>query len=170
MDINISSLEYIAITMRIINDHKIHIPSFTGMVSWLQGATLNHYSDVIMGAMASLIPGVSIVYSTVCSGADQRKHQRSASLAFVRGIHRWPVNSPHKGPVMRTMFPLDDVFIHDKTCCKTHYSTHCCTIYSMPMSSECQTQACRVENIKPLFRLRKRSGDINICYLRIYVT
>ena len=36
---------------------------------------------------------------TVCSGADQRKHQSSASLAFVRGIHRWPVNSPHKGPV-----------------------------------------------------------------------
>ena len=45
--------------------------------------------------------GVSIVYSNVCSGADQRKHQRSASLAFVRGIHRSPVNSPHKGPVRR---------------------------------------------------------------------
>ena len=36
-------------------------------------------------------------YSTVYSGADQRKHQSSASLAFVRRIHRWPVNSPHKG-------------------------------------------------------------------------
>ena len=41
-----------------------------------------------MGAMASLITGVSIVYSTVCPGADQRKLQRSASLALVRGIHR----------------------------------------------------------------------------------
>ena len=49
--------------------------------------------------------------STVCSGADQRKHQSSASLAFVRGIHRWPVNSPHKGPVTRKMFPFDDVIM-----------------------------------------------------------
>ena len=55
---------------------------------------LNHYST-----MASQITGVSIDCSTLCSGADQTKHQTSASLAFVRGIHRWPVNSPHKGPV-----------------------------------------------------------------------
>ena len=40
-----------------------------------------------------------------------RKHQSSASLVFVRGIHRWPVNSPHKGPVTRKMFPFDDVII-----------------------------------------------------------
>ena len=49
--------------------------------------------------MASQITGVSIVCSTVCSSADKRKHQSSASLAFLRGIHRWPVVSPHKGPV-----------------------------------------------------------------------
>ena len=42
-------------------------------------------------------------------GFAQRKHQSSASLAFVRGIHRWPVDSPHKGPVTRKMFPFDDV-------------------------------------------------------------
>ena len=42
---------------------------------------------------------------------DQRKHKSSASLAFLRGIHRWPVNSPHKGPVTRKMFPFDDVII-----------------------------------------------------------
>ena len=47
----------------------------------------------------------------VCSGADQRKHQSAASLAFVRGIHRWPVDSPQKGPVTRKMFPFDDVII-----------------------------------------------------------
>ena len=47
-----------------------------------------HYSDVIMSTMASQITGVSIVCSAVCSGAHQRKHQSSASLAFVRGIHR----------------------------------------------------------------------------------
>ena len=47
----------------------------------------------------------------VYSGADQRKHQSSASLAFVRGIHRWAVNSPHKWPVTRKMFPFDDVIM-----------------------------------------------------------
>ena len=46
-----------------------------------------HYSDVIMGAMASRITGVSIFYSTLCLGVDPRKHQSSASVAFVRGIH-----------------------------------------------------------------------------------
>ena len=66
-----------------------------------------------MSAMALRITGVSIVHSTVCSGADQRKHQSSASLAFVRGIHRWPVNSPHKGPVTRKIFPLDDAITDD---------------------------------------------------------
>ena len=71
-----------------------------------------HYSDVIMSMIASQITGVSIVYSTVCSDADQRKHQGSASLAFVRGIHRWPVNSPHKWPVTRKMFPFEDVIMN----------------------------------------------------------
>ena len=64
-----------------------------------------------MGAMAFQITGVPIYYLTACSGRDQRKHQNSASLAFVRGIHRWPVNSPHKRPVTRKMFQFDDVFM-----------------------------------------------------------
>ena len=72
----------------------------------------NHYSDVIMSVMASQITGVSIVYSTVCSAADRRKHQSSASLAFARGIHRWPVNSPHTGPVTRKLFQFDDVIMY----------------------------------------------------------
>ena len=61
--------------------------------------------------MASQITSLAIVYSTVYSDADQRKHQSSASLAFVRGIHRWPMNSPHKRPVTRKMFPFDDVIV-----------------------------------------------------------
>ena len=68
------------------------------------------YSDVIMGVMASQITSLTIVYSTFDSGADQRKHQSSTSLAFVRGIHRW-VNSPHKGPITWKMFPFDDVIM-----------------------------------------------------------
>ena len=67
--------------------------------------------DVIMSAMASQITSLTIVYSTIYSGVDQRKHQSSASLAFVRRIHRWPVNSPHKWPVTQKMFPFDDVIM-----------------------------------------------------------
>ena len=64
-----------------------------------------------MSAMVSQITSLAIVYSIVYSGADQRKHQSSASLAFVRGIHRWPVNSLHKGPVTWKKFPFDDVIM-----------------------------------------------------------
>ena len=70
-----------------------------------------HYGEVIMGAIASQITSLTIGYTTVYSDADQRKHQSSASLAFVRGIHRGPVNSPHKWPVTRKMFPFDDVIM-----------------------------------------------------------
>ena len=69
----------------------------------------SHNSCVIMGTLTSQITGFSVVYSIVCSGTDQRKYQSSESLAFVRGIHWWPVNSPHKAPVMWKKFPLDDV-------------------------------------------------------------
>ena len=57
------------------------------------------------------ITSLTVVYSAVYSDADQRKHQSSTSLAFVRGIHRGPVNSPHKWPVTRKMFPFDDVIM-----------------------------------------------------------
>ena len=70
-----------------------------------------HYSDVKMNTMASQITSLTIVYSALYLGADQRKQQSSVSLAFVRGIHRWPVNSPQKGPVTRKMFPFDDVIM-----------------------------------------------------------
>ena len=72
-----------------------------------------------MGTMASQITSLTIVYSIVYSDADERKHQSSASLAFVQGIHRGPVNSPHKWPVTRKMFPFYDVIMmmtcHGKT-------------------------------------------------------
>ena len=71
-----------------------------------------HCSDVMMGTIVSQITSLTIVYSTAYSGADQRTHQSSASLAFVRGIHRWPVNSLHKWPITRKMFPFDNVIMH----------------------------------------------------------
>ena len=64
-----------------------------------------------MGAMASQITSLTIVYSTVYWGANERQQQSSTPLAFVRGIHRSPVNSPHKGPVTRKMVPFDDVIM-----------------------------------------------------------
>ena len=70
-----------------------------------------HHNDVIMNTMASQITSLMIVYSNVYSDEDQRKHQRSASLAYVRGIDRSTVNSPHKGPVTRKMFPFDDIIM-----------------------------------------------------------
>ena len=72
---------------------------------------LAHYYDVIMGAIESQIISLTIVYSIVYSDADQRKHQSFASLDFVRGMHRGPVNSPPKWPVTRKMFPFDDVIM-----------------------------------------------------------
>ena len=63
-----------------------------------------------MGTMASQITGESIVKSTVCSGVN-KKYQSSASLHFVGGIHRWPVDPPHKKPATRNMFSFDDVIM-----------------------------------------------------------
>ena len=73
----------------------------------------SHYSDVTMGSIASQITSLTTVSSTDYSDADQRKHQSSASLAFVRGIHRRPLNSPHKWPVTRKMFPFDDIIMRN---------------------------------------------------------
>ena len=67
-----------------------------------------HYDDVIMRAIVSQITSLTIVYSAIYVGADQSKHQSSVSLAFVC---RGPVNSPHKWPVTRKMFPFDDVIM-----------------------------------------------------------
>ena len=77
-------------------------------VSLISKSTLRY---VTMGGMASQITSLTIVSSTVYSGANQRAHQSPASLAFVRGIHRGPVNSPHKWPVTRKLFPFDDVIM-----------------------------------------------------------
>ena len=87
-------------------------PLVTTVVIWVAAENeLKHYNDVIMGATASQITSLTIVYSIVYSDSDQRKHQSSTSLAFVWGIHRGSVNSPHKWPVTRKMFPFDDVIM-----------------------------------------------------------
>ena len=117
-----------------------------------------HYCDIIMGAVASQITSLTIVYSSVCSGADQRKHQSSASLAFVWGIHRGSVNSPHKWPVTRKMVPFDDVIMY-----VLHKITHknpitswfdwlvlsrkLCMMYLIALSSLCTARLVDISNI-----------------------
>ena len=111
---------------------------FSPIWFWVASLVLGHRkiarlpSDVIQKVMRLQwrhngrdgVPNTSltIVYSTVYTGADQRKHQSSASLAFVWGIHRGPVNSPHKWPVTRKMFPFDDVIMW--FCVASHILRH----------------------------------------------
>ena len=99
-----------------------------------------HCSDVIMSAGASQIIGVSSVCLSGCSGAEQRKYQRPVSLAFVRVIQRWPVDSPHKGQVPRKIFSFDDIIIplllidmgrSVLTGEATSNRTHCCKVYDI---------------------------------------
>ena len=70
-----------------------------------------HCNDNIMSTMASQITSLTIVYSTVYSGTDQRNYQSPPSLSFVPGIHRLLVNFPHKEPVTRKLFPIDDIIM-----------------------------------------------------------
>ena len=73
---------------------------------------LSHYNVVILSVMAYEITGAWTVSSNVCGGANQRKHQSSTSLAIVRRTHRrWREDYYHKMPVMRKMFPFDDVIV-----------------------------------------------------------
>ena len=124
---------YIYIFQKGCSDHEFQLCTITFVMSvkWLTKCNMtifevlldsfllpnDHYDGVRMGTVASQITSRTIVYSIVYSDADQRKHQSSAALAFVREIHRGPVNSPHKWPVSRKMFPFDDVimsFVHHK--------------------------------------------------------
>ena len=82
-------------------------------MTWYRWNVWRHYNEVIMSAMAFQITSLTNVYSTVYWGTDRRKHRNSAPLVFVGGIHRWPVNSPQKGPITWKMFPFDDVIM----CC-----------------------------------------------------
>ena len=91
------------------------------------------YSDIIMSVMGSQITSLTIVYSTVYSSTDQRKHQSSTSLAFVKGIHRWPMNSRHKGPVMWKMFHLMPSLWNAIEGCTL--SVLCCVCYGLIVSS-----------------------------------
>ena len=98
----------------ILGNMNIYVHSLSFLFTEITKAVkkvLSHGRQGIMATIASQITSLTIVYSTVYSDVDQRKHQSSASLAFVRGIHQGPVNSPHKWPATRKMFPFDDVIM-----------------------------------------------------------
>ena len=135
------------------------------MTSW-HGNAFPHYDDVIMSAIASQITSLTIVYSTVYPGADQRKHQSSASLAFMWGIHRGPVNSPHKWPVTRKMFPFHDVIL-----VRIHRSPMASSFVAIYPLSKMTGPDCRVTDWSLLNgnMTNPCSDDFNHCRLQAWV-
>ena len=106
--------------------------------------SLIHYFDVITSAVASQITSLTIVYPTLYQDADQSKYQSSASLAFVWGIHRGPVNSPHKWPVTRKMLPFDDVImLQQKQSWMLNLSTETTRLHTHNHYKPCFTSAIR---------------------------
>ena len=94
------------------SEHSSDTPYFA-FAGELVGACCDYWEEncPLQWRYNDQITSLAIVYSTAYSGAEQRKHQSPGSLAFVRGIHRWPMNTPHKEPVTRQLFPFDDVII-----------------------------------------------------------
>ena len=140
-----------------------HLLNFTHLTPYITHYIgYKHYGDVIRGMVVSQIIILTTVYSTVYWGADQRKHQSSTSLAFVWGIHRSPVNSPHKWPVTWKMFSFDDVIMSDLKMQYLHHMAlilllwiaHCCLVIQHSivklMSSLVQLMTCHQFGAKPL--------------------
>ena len=71
-----------------------------------------HYNDAIMGRWRLKSPAGPVFTHPFIRAQTKEKHQSSALLAFVWGIHPGPANSPHKWPVTRKMFPFDDVIMN----------------------------------------------------------
>ena len=127
-----SSVIYIYIYDK-IQETWFHVIAFIKLRAYMSGIYIHSFSDVYQCFTYGWIPYLSVCHRLLplewrhnerdgisnhqphdcllnrLFGSDQRKYQSSASLACVRGIHRWPVNCPHKGPVTRKMFPFDDV-------------------------------------------------------------
>ena len=107
----------------------------------------------------------------LCSGADQRKHQSSASLTFARGIDRWPVNTPHKGPVTRKIFPFDDVIMCQSSCTRNHLLGQQCQICAEGLKENGNGQLTLVREIlfiitvKGLNYQNMITDKVNCCYL-----
>ena len=124
-------------------------------------------SFISQHAIESQITSLTIVFSTVYSDADQRKHQSSVSLAFVRGIHRGPVNSPHKWPVTRKMFLCDDVVMYKSVTGSSLPCSGFATILNL-MLRVLMTFEARFANLVGVFSARvTHRKNINLSYCPI---
>ena len=92
---------------------KVHLKEVISQW-WRSRLSFRYYNDVIISAVASQITSLRIVYSTVIQAQMKENMTAPRSLAFVQGIHRWPVNSPHKRPVTRKRFPFDAVIMRSE--------------------------------------------------------
>ena len=114
---------YMYLAARVTGCDQYHV-----RLNWMQHTTsvCHIYNDVIMSTTASQITSLTIFYLSLYSGADQRKHQSSVSLAFVRGIHRWPVNYPHKWQERGEWFHLiTSSWRISKTCTQFCFALFC---------------------------------------------
>ena len=87
-----------------------------------------HYNIIIMSAMASQITRLTIIYSAFYSGEDQRKKSKLCVTGLRAENSPWPVNSPHKGPVTREMFPFDDVIMPTTCGLSSSWKSACLTL------------------------------------------
>ena len=99
--------------------------------------TSRHYNDVILTTIASQITSLTVVYSIVYSGADQRKHQSSASLAFVRGIHRDRWIPCTKG---QWRGHSDDVYILSLEGARSVVTVFRCSLFRLPADAPAKFQ------------------------------
>ena len=83
-----------------------------------------------MSAMESQITSLTIAYSSVYSRRRWKKTSKLRITGLVRGIDRWPVNSPHKGPVTRKVFPFEDVImLWELEVWSMFYLSHCTVVF-----------------------------------------
>ena len=97
------------ISYELLNSFAMLIDMFSGVMPRYKSSV--HCNDVVMGVIASQITSCTVVYSTAYSKRRSKKTPNSASPTFVKGIHRWMMNSPHRWPVTRKMFPFGDVIM-----------------------------------------------------------
>ena len=119
----------------------------------MQLIALYHYCDFKMGAVASQITSLMIVYSTVYSDANKRKHQSSMSLAFVRGIHRGPVQVMAWCRQATTHYLSQCCLSQCCQCCLTapsHYLSQC---WPRSLSPYGVTRPQWVESLRPVMHI-----------------
>ena len=125
-----SGNNYLQITLLTLGQHNLHTPSkaitsMTDIAGCLTTCELLQWRHNEHDSVSNHQPHGCLL--NCLFRQIKEKHQSPASLAFVRGIHRGPVNSPHKGPVTRKMFSFDDVnILNSINQARRHIFQHIC--------------------------------------------